>query len=318
MVRKEPDSRYTQGAGVSEQDVKDMYAELHKSGIPDYFHMAVAHPETGKAPESFLEGANNLVLWQKEKMKEICGVDSLEGLNILVLGPGLGTAEVGFAQEGANIVAMDLTPENVAAARALAEENGVADRAIFIEGNMLSEDSWNNPAIQELFGQFDVVWFPESLDHLTDGETKEVLQMAHGAVRVGGGVGANTFVLEEGREALSDRSVKTIYETNHTIPNSYPLFEEVFGEFVQSEVEAAFEVEDLDVTSSMDLLMAFLIAQRTDGKLGLSLANPILERIAKMTKRYRDIRDAQGEMAYQIAWYRKGSVAEEEEWEDAA
>jgi 2-polyprenyl-6-hydroxyphenyl methylase / 3-demethylubiquinone-9 3-methyltransferase len=83
----------------------------------------------------------------------------LEGLRVLDVGCGGGLLAEGLASRGARVIAIDLAPENIAAARQHA-----AERALAIDYRCVAVEA----LASEMAGQFDVVTCLEMLEHVPD------------------------------------------------------------------------------------------------------------------------------------------------------
>jgi 2-polyprenyl-6-hydroxyphenyl methylase / 3-demethylubiquinone-9 3-methyltransferase len=81
----------------------------------------------------------------------------LAGLRVLDVGCGGGLLAEGLAARGARVIAIDMAPENIAAAREHAGERAIDYRCVPVE-----------ELAAELRGQFDVVTCLEMLEHVPD------------------------------------------------------------------------------------------------------------------------------------------------------
>lgn len=125
----------------------------------DHWEQMVAdHPdiESAESVEAFLDGDSSLLPVQREEL------GSVEGKSLLDLQSHLGIRTLSWAREGATVTGVDISAESVAVARELAAEAGLADRAEFIQANLL-----DLPAEHD--GQYDIVvtnfgvlcWLPD-------------------------------------------------------------------------------------------------------------------------------------------------------------
>ena len=93
------------------------------------------------------------------RLEYIAARTPLAGLRVLDVGCGGGLLAEGLAERGARVVAIDLAPENIAAARQHAAERGltVDYRCVDVED-----------VAREMAGQFDVVTCLEMLEHVPE------------------------------------------------------------------------------------------------------------------------------------------------------
>jgi 2-polyprenyl-6-hydroxyphenyl methylase / 3-demethylubiquinone-9 3-methyltransferase len=102
------------------------------------------------------------------------------GARVLDVGCGGGLLAEGLAARGARVVALDLAPENIAAARAHAGELPIDYRCVDVE-----------LIAREMAGQFDIVTCLEMLEHVP--EPSRVVAACASAVRPGGTVFFSTI-----------------------------------------------------------------------------------------------------------------------------
>jgi 2-polyprenyl-6-hydroxyphenyl methylase/3-demethylubiquinone-9 3-methyltransferase len=105
---------------------------------------------------------------------------ALAGARVLDVGCGGGLLAEGLAARGASVVALDLAPENIAAARAHAGALTIDYRCVDVE-----------QIAREMAGQFDVVTCLEMLEHVP--EPSRVVAACAAAVRPGGTVFFSTI-----------------------------------------------------------------------------------------------------------------------------
>lgn len=103
---------------------------------------------------------------------------SLQRARILEIGCGTGSATVAFAEQGADVTALELFEVHMRVARTRIEAHGL--EATFVCGNAVDLDT--------LFAgeQFDIVVFLESLEHMTNVERLTALRNAWALTRSGG------------------------------------------------------------------------------------------------------------------------------------
>jgi 2-polyprenyl-6-hydroxyphenyl methylase/3-demethylubiquinone-9 3-methyltransferase len=104
----------------------------------------------------------------------------LAGARILDVGCGGGLLAEGLTARGARVVALDLAPENIAAARAHAGALAIDYRCVDVE-----------QVAREMAGEFDVVTCLEMLEHVPD--PSRVVAACAAAVRPGGSVFFSTI-----------------------------------------------------------------------------------------------------------------------------
>ena len=114
------------------------------------------------------------------RLDYIAARTSLASARILDVGCGGGLLAEGLAARGARVVALDLAPENIAAARAHAGALAIDYRCVDVE-----------QIAREMTGQFDVVTCLEMLEHVP--EPGRVVAACAAAVRPGGSVFFSTI-----------------------------------------------------------------------------------------------------------------------------
>ncbi|WP_267639515.1 class I SAM-dependent methyltransferase [Haloarchaeobius amylolyticus] len=120
--------------------------DYYESNRRNWDERARVHPETDYYDVAgFLDGESSL--WPLER--EELGPHVDEGTSLLHLQCHFGMDTLSWAREGAEVVGVDFSGEAVREARILADEAGLADRAEFVESDVLGLD---------LDREFDVVF----------------------------------------------------------------------------------------------------------------------------------------------------------------
>ncbi|WP_435318340.1 class I SAM-dependent methyltransferase [Haloarchaeobius sp. TZWSO28] len=121
----------------------DDYQEANRR---NWDERAAVHPETEYYDvDGFLAGESSLWPLEREELGEDVG----DGTSLLHLQCHFGMDTLSWAREGAEVVGVDFSTQAVETARELADEAGLADRAEFVQANVLALD---------LEREFDVVF----------------------------------------------------------------------------------------------------------------------------------------------------------------
>jgi release factor glutamine methyltransferase len=88
------------------------------------------------------------------------------GMRVLDMGTGSGVSALLVARAGSDVIAVDINAEAVACARANAERNGLADRIVFIHGDLF----------QGVEGDFDLIIFDPPFRWF---EPRDLLERSH-------------------------------------------------------------------------------------------------------------------------------------------
>ena len=125
----------------------------------DHWEQMVAdHPdiESAESVEAFLDGNSALLPVQQEELS------SVEGKSLLDLQSHLGIRTLSWARAGATVTGVDISSKSVAVARELAAEAGLADRAEFIQANLLDLPSKRDERYDIVVTNFGVLcWLPD-------------------------------------------------------------------------------------------------------------------------------------------------------------
>lgn len=135
------------------------------------FHDQWAHATDTESirPEAFFEHATSL-----ENRFMIGLVGDFRDLRVLDIGCGLGESSVYFAQLGARVTALDLSPEMVAKTRDLARAHGVTIEAVAHQSEHLPFEK----------NQFDLVYLANVIHHV--GERKGLFEEVRRVLKPGG------------------------------------------------------------------------------------------------------------------------------------
>jgi 2-polyprenyl-6-hydroxyphenyl methylase/3-demethylubiquinone-9 3-methyltransferase len=109
------------------------------------------------------------------RLEYIAARTPLAGLQVLDVGCGGGLLAEGLARRGARVVALDMAPENIAAAQQHAAENALTIDYRCIDVESLARD---------MAGQFDIVTCLEMLEHVPD--PSSIVAACAAALRPGG------------------------------------------------------------------------------------------------------------------------------------
>lgn len=139
---------------------------------------AAHHPDTAHYDiDAFLDGESSLYPLEREELGDAVGL----GTSLLHLQCHLGTDTLSWAREGAEVVGVDFSPEALEFARDLAAETGLADRAEFVEADVLDLDR----EFDVVFTTYGVLfWLPDIeawadtvARHLADGGTFYIAEL---------------------------------------------------------------------------------------------------------------------------------------------
>lgn len=106
-------------------------------------------------------------------------VRALDGANILEVGAGLGDSTVCLAEQGAHVTAVDVHAEALRVTTLRSQLMRLQDRVRVVEANGATIDTLGQP------GDFDLVIFFASVEHMTIAERIEALKKAWGLLKSG-------------------------------------------------------------------------------------------------------------------------------------
>lgn len=188
--------------------------------------------------EEFLDGESALLRVQLDEL------GSVEGETLLDLQSHIGLRTLSWAREGATVTGVDISAESIAFSRELAAHAGLADRAAFVQSNVLSLPEHHDDTYDVVVTNFGVLcWMPD-----IDEWAEVVAQM----LEPGG-----TFYLAEHHPIATALSDDLREETPVTVENPYfstdtPITPEEnpphkwthgLGEILSALVDAGIELE---------------------------------------------------------------------------
>ncbi|MDZ5810786.1 class I SAM-dependent methyltransferase [Halorubrum sp. AD140] len=134
---------------------QEEYVEANRT---HWEQLVADHPdiESAEPVAEFLSGDSKLLPVQHEEL------DSVEGKSLIDLQSHLGIRTLSWAREGATVTGVDISAESIAVARELAAEAGLADRAAFIQANVLDLPSEHDDRYDIVVTNFGVLcWLPD-------------------------------------------------------------------------------------------------------------------------------------------------------------
>ena len=134
---------------------QEAYLEANRT---HWEQMVADHPdiESTEPVAAFLDGDSALLPVQRNEL------GSVEGKSLLDLQSHLGIRTLSWARAGATVTGVDISAESVAVARELAAEAGLADRAAFIQANVLDLPTEHDERYDVVVTNFGVLcWLPD-------------------------------------------------------------------------------------------------------------------------------------------------------------
>jgi 2-polyprenyl-3-methyl-5-hydroxy-6-metoxy-1,4-benzoquinol methylase len=138
----------------------DEYREANRR---NWDERTAVHPESDHYDvEGFLDGDTSLYPLEREEIGDAVDEDT----ELLHLQCHFGLDTLSWAREGATAVGVDFSPESVELARELAAEAGLADRAEFVEADVLELDL--DREFDVVFTSYGVLFWLPDLDAWTE------------------------------------------------------------------------------------------------------------------------------------------------------
>ena len=134
---------------------QDAYVEANRT---HWEQLVADHPdiESADSVEAFLDGESALLPVQRDEL------GSVAGKSLIDLQSHLGIRTLSWARAGATVTGVDISAESVAVARILAAEAGLADRAEFVQANVLDLPATHDERYDVVVTNFGVLcWLPD-------------------------------------------------------------------------------------------------------------------------------------------------------------
>lgn len=195
------------------------------------------------------------VRWRRIRERALSDRASLEGLRVIEIGAGVGTAAALFAEEGASVTVLDYSPRALERAEAFFSANGLS--ATFVAADALDLSD-------ELRGAFDVSCSFGLAEHFT-GERRVAMIRSHLDVLAPGG---HTFISVPNRANPPYRAYKFAAERTGRwkVGEEYPFSKRELLEIARKADASDAEVFGESFLGSLYFLDVARIMRRLRGK----------------------------------------------------